>query len=467
MNKFLTLLLIQLFLSPLVVSGQEEESYLHPEKQEKTPVFFGFIRGGLYGSMDKNDDKPYLSSAFSDFGLKAEIKDGIRFKAFADVRFRYGTEFLEPVKNINLREAYVKVNGRGWDITAGQSIIKWGRADFTNPTSKLNPQNYISRSPDPEDMDIGNLLMDLKIYPSELLSFEAVAIPYYRSSVLLIDPIPIPDWVKINQIQSLITSKEMFSYGVKAELHLSGTDMSLSWFNGYDPMPGVALSSFILDLSDPVPAPYAELTMTPYKISNLGFDFETAIGSFGLRGEAAWSNPEKSYKNEEYVPFEEIKYVAGIDWMPGDWRFAVEYSGKTLIGYEKPLVDPIIGTEMDLAKLSLLISHPIPGFDLNEYVRQQVNSFNRLYNYQMERTYHSAGLRIETDLGYGKITPSVFTLYNFTSHDLILMPELRYKPADGLTISVGGDFYSGKKGSINDLINDFMNCIKVSLRVDF
>jgi len=90
-----------------------------------------------------------------------------------------------------------------------------------------------------------------------------------------------------------------------------------------------------------------------------------------------------------------------------------------------------------------------------------------LYNYQLERTYHTAGLRVETDLAYGKITPSVFTLYNFTSHDFILMPELRYKPADGLTISGGIDFYSGKKGSVNDLINEFMNCIKVSLRVDF
>jgi hypothetical protein len=123
-------------------------------------------------------------------------------------------------------------------------------------------------------MDMGNLLMDLKIYPSDLFSIEAVAIPYYRSSVLLIDPIPLPEWVKINQIESLITLKEMFSYGLKAELHLPGTDMSFSWFNGYDPMPGAALNSFILDLSGPVPVPYAELSMTPYRIRNLGFDFE-------------------------------------------------------------------------------------------------------------------------------------------------------------------------------------------------
>jgi hypothetical protein len=47
------------------------------------------------------------------------------------------------------------------------------------------------------------------------------------------------------------------------------------------------------------------------------------------------------------------------------------------------------------------------------------------------------------------------------------MPELKYKPADGLTISAGGDFYSGRKGSVNDLIDEFMNCVKFSLRVDF
>lgn len=465
MNRILILIFIQIIFSPVSLSGQNEESLRLPDISEKPSVLHGFVRGGLYGSIDNSDDKPYIPSAFSDFALKAEIKDNIRFKAFADLRFRYGTEFLQPVRNINLREAYVRLNGRVWDIIAGQSIIKWGRADFSNPTSKLNPQNYISRSPDPEDMDMGNLLLDLKVYPTNLVSLEAVAIPYYRPSVLLIDPLPLPAWVKINQIPSLITSKEMFSYGVKADLHLPGTDMSLSWFNGYDPMPGAALASFSLDVSGPIPVPYAELTMTPYKIRNIGLDFETTAGSLGIRGETAWSIPYKSYRTEEYVPCDEIKYIAGIDWMPGDWRFTAEYSGKTIIDFEAPAVDPIIGTEPDLAKLAMMMSNP--EFDINEYVRQQVSSFNRLYNYQLERTYHSAGLRIETDLLYGKLVPSVFVLYNFTSRDLLLMPEFEYKPADGLTISVGGDYYSGKKGSINDLINDFMNCVRIAVRIDF
>jgi len=464
MNRTLTISVIILSLSTGNLPGQDQETRLNPDEGKRT-ILYGFIRGGLYGSLDDNDDKPYISSAFSDFGLKAEARDNIHFKAFADIRFRYGTEFLDPVKRVDLREAYVKVNGKIWDITAGQTIIKWGRTDFSNPTSKFNPRNYITRSPDPEDMDIGNLLIDAKIYPLPALSLEAIAVPYYRSSVLLIDPIPLPSYVSINQINSLLTTKEMFTWGLKAQMHLTGLDMSLSWFDGYDPMPGAALTNFDLDMSGPMPVPSAELTMTPYKLRNLGFDFETTIGSVGLRGEAAWSFPFKSYKTEEYVPCGEIKYVAGIDWMPGNWRFTAEYTGKTIPDFEAPAVDPIIGTEPDLASLALMMADP--GFDLNEYVRQQVGSFNRLYNYQMKRTYYSAGLRIETDLLYGKLTPSVFALYNFTSNDFLMMPEMKYKPADGLTISAGGDFYSGRKGSIHDLIDEFMNCIKLSVRVDF
>ena len=452
------------FLSPGLLNGQVVSSSLTGES-EKSGIISGFVRGGLYGSIDENDDKPYISSAFSDFGLKAEIKDNLHYKAFADLRFRYGTEFLDPVKSVDLREAYVKVNGTKWDITAGQTIIKWGRTDFTNPTSKLNPRNFIIRSPDPEDMDMGNLLADARWYPASAVSFEAVAVPYYRSSVLLIDPLPLPSYVKINQITSLLTAKGMFSFGLKAQMHLTGIDMSLSWFDGYDPMPGIALNSFNLDMTGPIPVPSAELAMTPYKIRNLGFDFEATAGTIGIRGEAAWSFPYESYKTHEYVPLAEIKYVAGMDWMPGNWRITGEYSGKIIPDFEGAPVEPFIGTEFDLVQLAILMADP--DFVLEDYVRQQVGAFNRLYNYQLERSYHSAGIRIETDIFYGKLTPSVFTQYNFTSRDFLLMPELKYKPADGLTISAGGDFYSGRKGSIYDLIDEFMNCVRIAVRVDF
>ena len=52
-------------------------------------------------------------------GLKLETGKGKNFKSFADIRFRYGTEFLKPVSKLDIREAWVGVNGKKWNFSAG------------------------------------------------------------------------------------------------------------------------------------------------------------------------------------------------------------------------------------------------------------------------------------------------------------------------------------------------------------
>jgi hypothetical protein len=453
------------FIINIIVSGQDTLSINNLQPESAGKILGGFIRGGMYAWVDKSDDKLYVPSAFSDFGLKLETGNGNNFRAFADLRFRYGTEFQEPVNRFDVREAWVGVNGKKLNFEVGQKIIKWGRCDFTNPTSKLSPQDLVLRSPDREDMNLGNLLVAADYSPWEKVNFETVLVPYYRASVLIIDPIPLPDYVVINEIKSLQTDKGMFSYGFKADFRFQMFDWSLSWFNGYDPMPGIALTRFSLDLSQPVPAPYLELSETPFKTRVLGIDFETAAGPLGIRGEAAWSGPVLSYETNEYVPLPEVKYVAGFDWAAGIWRFTGEYSGKYIIDFTPAEVDPIIGTGIDFSQMAAMFA--IPGFDPEAYVKQQVGAFNRLYNYQLNEYYHSAGLRVEAEMLYGKFLPSVFTIYNFTSRDFFIIPEMKIKPADGLAITIGAEIYRGMKDSLFDLIDDFMNGVYVSLRVDF
>jgi hypothetical protein len=454
-----------LLLISSVLSGQDTSTTSPSNENNKTKAICGFIRGGLYGGLTDIGDKPYISSGYSDFGLKIESSDGIKYKAFADLRFRYGTEFQKPVSTIELREAFVKLFSKRWDISAGQKIIKWGRTDIFNPLSKLNPVNLVSRSPDREDIDMGNLNSTVTWYPSQFITLQAVAVPFYRSSVLLIDPIPLPDNVTINQIRSLVSEREMFSYGLKADFHLKGIDGSMLWFDGYDPMPGIAMTSFNFDLSGLTPSTTTELTVKPYKTRVLGLDFETTAGAFVIRGEAAYSSPYIKYEVNEYVPMPEISWVAGIEWLPGLWRITGEYSGKTIPNFSRPLADPILGREYDYSRLAELSA--IPGFDLEDYVRQQVGAFNRLYNYQMKRNYHSLGARVETEIFYGKILPSVFTMYNLTSHDLVIIPEIRYKPSDGLTVVGGVEFYSGEYGSLYDIVNNFMNSVYLAMKIDF
>ncbi len=448
------------------VPGQTNDPEIVSDGADKNTEAYGFIRGGCYAALDKADSNtPYLPSAFSDIAFKINTSNNLNFRAYADIRFRYGVEFHEPVSSIYLQEAYVKAYGKKWDITAGQQIINWGKTDFVSPLSKLNPQNYIIRSPEKADMDMGNLIADFRIHPFEFMSFEAALVPYYRSSVLIIDPVPIPEYVRINQINSLLTEKQMFSYGIKTDFHIHNFDASISWFEGYDPMPGMKLTDFKLDNSGGIPLPSLELSFNPYKTRVIGFDFETSIADFGIRGLAAWSDPILSYKEYEYIPLPEISWVAGVDYSRGNWRFMLEYNGKFLRKYTAPSAEPVLGTEIDLSVMGQLMTDP--GFDIVNYIRQQVRSFNRLYNYQIKRSYHSAGLRVETDLAYGMLTPSLNAMYNLTSKDLVLIPEIKIKPSDRLSFIAGVAYYRGIEGSLYELVDDFMNNIYATIRIDF
>ncbi|MDX9948028.1 MAG: hypothetical protein RBS38_11730 [Bacteroidales bacterium] len=462
-TSFIPAVLLLLFFIP--VSGQDTINTGDIDIFTSPVVFGGFVRGGLYTWTDKDDDKLHVPAAFSDIGLKLETGRGKGFKAFADVRFRYGAEFSEPVSSLDIREAWVQVNGAKWNISAGQKIIKWGRCDFTNPTNRLSPVNTVMRSPDREDMDMANLLVAARVSPWSPVSLEAVFIPYYRPSVLIIDPIPLPAFVGIEQLPTLVTDSKMYGYALRADFHPRLIDFSVSWFDGYDPMPGIALTTFNLELERSIPLMEVGLSVKSYRNRVLGADFETIAGPFGIRGEAAWSDPDLSFRVNEYVPFPELEWAVGADWAAGIWRITAEYSGKHVSDFVPSAVDPLLGYEIDFSGFAPLLANP--EFDAGDYVKQQVGAFNRLYNYQMYELYHSAGLRAEAELMYGKILPSLTTLYNFTSHDLLVMPELRVKSSDGLTVVAGAEIYSGRKGSLYDIVEDFMNGVYVSLRVDF
>jgi hypothetical protein len=451
-----------LFIDPFLYC---QDSLSIRDQTGNSKVINGFVRGGFYSWADRKDNKLNVPSAFSDLGLRLETGTIHNFSAFADLRFRYGTEFLKPVSRFDLHEAYVTMGGERWKLAVGQKIIKWGRCDFTNPTSKLSPQNMLSRSPDKEDMDMGNLLAEASYYPWSPIKVTAVVMPYYKPSVLIIEPIPLPANVTISEPASLFTGNGMFSYAFKTEFRMNRFDWSLSWFEGYDPLPGIALTAFTPDTTQLIPAPQIGLDIKPYKLRMAGMDFETTAGPFGIRGEAAFTIPVLPGRTNEYVPLPEFKYAAGFDWAPGRWRFTGEYSGKYIFDFTPAVAGSFVETKIDYGALTALFA--TPGFDLHEYARQQVTAFNRLYNYQLKRSYHSAGLRAEAELANGKLLPSVFTMVNITTRDLLIMPELRVKPSDGLTISIGAEIYSGRSGSLYDLIDDFMDGVFLSLRADF
>ncbi|HLN19494.1 MAG TPA: hypothetical protein VK213_00285 [Bacteroidales bacterium] len=423
----------------------------------------GFVRTGAYTGFNKETDKIYVSSAFADMFLKTEVS-GNSFKAYSQLQFRYGTEFLATVNDLRLREGYITFSGKKFDISTGQRIVKWGRADFNNPTSKITPRNLLLRAPDREEMNIGNLLAELNYFPDERIKLQIVAIPLYRSSILIIDPVPLPSYVNVDLINGLI-AENSFSLGIRSDFYLSGFDVGISFFNGLDPMPGLAMNEFEINIIQGFPVPHIGILSKPYSTRVVGLDFEASSGSFGFRGEAAWSKPANVAGNSEYIPLPSIDLVAGSDWSEGAWKLSAEYYGRYNYDFVPNEAQSLIGSEPDIQLLGQLMA--TPGFDPGEYVREQIGSFNRLYNYQQKSNYHTFSVRIEREFSYGTITPSILSMYNIISGDLLVIPEVRYKPADGFTIAAGAEYYHGPAGSLYRITDDFMNSVYVSFRADF
>ena len=434
-------------------------------KKESFTYAGGFVRSGFYFWTDNSDHELYIPTAFSDLALKIETGNGTRVKAYADFRYRYGSEYQTAVSRPDLREAWIGYSTKKLTFSAGRKIIKYGRCDFTNPTSRMTPTDMLSRSPDREDMDLANLLFSTHYFPSEKIDLEFVAIPFYRPSVLIIEPVKIPSFITLNKLPALLAGKDMLSYSLKADFHFRHIDWSISWFDGYDPMPGIALDKFDADLSNPVPLLSAILSFTPFKNRVAGFDFETSAGMTGIRGEAAYSFPHLSFRFAEYVPMPEIKWALGADRTAGIWHFTAEYSGKYITDFIPTDAEPLIGSNIDISQIAELLLNP--DFDIQYYVTQQIIAFNRLYNNQIKNNYHSIAVKVEAGLGYNRYTPSFLAMYNITSGDLLLIPEVRIRPLDGLTVTAGAEIYSGRKGSLYDLVDDFMNGAYMSLRFDF
>ncbi len=428
--------------------------------QEKSFTPGGFIRGGAYFST--GDYKHDVNAAFGDAALTLTATDNFSFRGFADLRIRFGQQFGENVNSLTLREAWGMYYNSFMSVSAGQKIVKWGKTDIFTPLSRFSPLDYTLRSPDFEDAELGNILGEITFTPAPFFRLSVVATPFWNPSILIIKPVELPQNMQVSLPAGLRTGNGYYSYGVRGDFIARGFDAGIQYYHGPDLMPGLILTN--ADYTNPA-QPAIAVNGIPYIINSTGFDFETAISPFVLRGTAAITSPVEEKEGNEEIPFRQIEWVAGLDWTPGAVRVTAEYSGKKVLDFYEAPYDPILGTEPDMQQLMELFS--TPGFDPVEFTRLQIEAFNRLYNNQIYEYYHSAGLRFEAELFYGRLIPSLTTVYNFTSKDLLVRPALKYKPSDGVTISAGYEHYSGARGGMYDIIDDFMKAAYLSVRIDF
>jgi len=155
----------------------------------------GFIRSATYIGETTEKRDLYLQSAYAQASLQLKAKAGSKVSAFTDIRFRYGTEWQETVSEIDLREAYVNLQTGPVDFSLGKLIAPWGKGTVFNPVNKLTPMDPTLRSPESDDMNLGIWALQGGVNLGSYLKLTATWNPLYQPGKLLIDPIPMPEYV--------------------------------------------------------------------------------------------------------------------------------------------------------------------------------------------------------------------------------------------------------------------------------
>ncbi len=356
--------------------------------------------------------------------LEVQHSAGRDTEMFGSVEFR--NDHDDPSRNrVYLDEAYINIYKGAFDFRIGKQIYSWGRGDAFNPTDNLTSWDY-SDFLDTEDERIGALSLKVNYYINNW-TFEGVLMPSFTPSTLPEAdsrwwpsfPITIPnpffpqngnEYLDANYayLPPLLPDEGLTStqYALKVSSHLKGWDWSVSWFDGFDDLPGIERT-----VTPDSSMESAEITLRAvyHRRRAIGADMATNFGKVGFRGEVAYYLTEDWEGTDPSVDDPYLQYTAGLD-----------YTVRSVI------------SDHDLYLLIEWVQElQIPD-------RKTVYSITDLNNVFRKSLIGKADL----DLGeFAKIKSEV--VWNIYSGGWWLKPGIEWSAADGLEIIAELDLLSG------------------------
>lgn len=408
--------------------------------------FSGFVKGAVFGGRNDAHD-PTIIGSYGQTSLKLNAEKIGVGKAFAEVRLNAGTDRGNELIACDVREAWGLVTLKGLDIKLGRQIIAWGRADAVNPTNNITPKNELALSSDYDDTRLGNELLQLsaKIGTSTL---QGIWIPCFRPDVLLLNGAIIPAGVTIQDPVYPDLKFVNGSYAVRFDAMAPSIDGSISYFNGYATLPGF---DYALGASGMAIIPKA------YRMQAIGGDFSTTVGSYGLRGEAAAKIPIHDYENNTFIPNPYGQAVAGIDRSIGNWSLLFQYSGVYVYNYKK-IMAPVLLNPLDKNE-QLLYGAAV--------AKAEMERLNRQFTGTSDKFSHSITANVQYTTLHETLHLKLSGLYNFTTEEYAVLPDVAYDVADAISLTIGGRYLDGKKETLNYLVNTMMSQVYTELKFSF
>ena len=445
---------------------ESSQSGKHEELVSNYLTLGGFIRSVAYLANNPENDSKFFQSAYGQAGLLLDARAGEWATARAEVRFKYGSEFRETISQMEIREAYVDLWAGPAGFRFGKMITPWGKGSVFNPTDKLTPVDPTVRSPDEDDIYLGTWGLQGRVNLGSSMKLTATWKPIYRSSVMLIDPVPIPEYVKFADPALPGAELEEGSYGLNYDLFSSYLDASLYWFEGYHHWPGITYESFTMDMSTMEPVEL-NLRETPFRIRMAGADLSVPAGSWIFRAEGSWQMSLENHVNFEYIPFPEVSYAAEIERSGIHLSILSGYHGKHIIDYTRPDAEASLSAGVDQFAQLLQMGVTPTGEEIDEIVKGRIGAFNRLYNYQLEEYYHTVFLVGKLFLWHDQVEVTLPLIHQLTTSEWIIRPGISYIPSDGIKITAGFSGLYGPEDSLYDMVGPSLNAGYFSIKLTF
>lgn len=370
---------------------------------------FELVAGGEVGS-----------GFFPDATFKVEL--GASYDAAAQAGTQGGipsdaSELLYPSPepfSVWLGEVVATVYLGDAELSVGRQKVAWGSADALAPLDVVNPHDLTYPVAQPSASRLATLLARLRVRAPEGVGLDFVLVPLFEPSRLpgaewqpAVDLSAFPPQAGIVGVAPILDERPAATlanvqFGVRATFDLDlfdGSDVSLTYFRGFDKVP---TASFTL-----VPVPgaagqnYLQPVLTYDRLSVVGLDFSSVIGSFVVRGDAALSLTDDPEGNDPTIGNPYFAAVIGAERSLSGGAFLTAQ-----VVYERTWPDAGAEAAVDLASV--------------------------------------LALRLEPD---ARLTLQTAWLHDYSDGSGLVQPTLDYALADGVTASLEGVVFYGRDGS--------------------
>ncbi|MBN1118115.1 MAG: hypothetical protein JXA77_12975 [Bacteroidales bacterium] len=373
----------------------------------QSPDISGFVRT-YEGVTTKTGDFSIIQQTTSlNFEKRGEK---VAFKA-NPMLYLYNADSLQ----LRLREAYMDMYFKKFDIRIGKQQVIWGKADgvfITDIVSPLDLSEFLL--PDFDEIRQGVIATKLDYYIGSS-TIEAIWMPVFSpnlrpdaNSAWYIAPgfpvVPIFDWSK-STVNPSLENSELF---LKWSAMTSKIDFELMGGYTWDDNPAMHVQkTMAMDTIQGIPTPVLSgISITPehHRLTVAGGSFSTEIKGLILRGEGACYNgkyfqTENPLATDALVQKDYLNYVVGIDFSIKDVKLSTQFIQKYILDYED-------------------------GISENEFH----NTATFLARYDMMRET----LHLE-----------LFSYIGLSDNDALIRPKITYDFDDSFSVLLGANIFVG------------------------